>query len=138
MTNLDWWASILEKMDEALFRRASGFSYTSIKACTLIGLCCLKYVRCPRSTNLPLALHRQEIKNRVLEIYGLRFNKENIQPWHRFQAFFFCFGMSKVLVSSWWNVNMKDDSTVWKHHHCRPLCINGNYEQIYFNFVQET
>ncbi len=33
---------------------------------------------------------------------------------------------------------MKDDSTVWKHHHCCPLCINGNYDQIYFNFVQET
>jgi hypothetical protein len=26
---------------------------------------------------------------------------------------------------------------VSKHCHCHPLCIDGNYEQTYFNFVQE-
>jgi hypothetical protein len=80
MTNLDRWASISKKMDEALFRWALGMSYTLTKACTLTSLCCSMFVRCPSLTNFPLALHRQEIKNRVLEIDGLRFNKENTQP----------------------------------------------------------
>ncbi len=31
----------------------------------------------------------------------------------------------------------KDDSTVWKHCDYHPLCIDGNYKQTYFSFVQE-
>ncbi len=97
MTNLDQWASISTKMDETLFRQALGLSYTLAKICTLIGLCRLKSIRCTCSTNLSLALHRQDIKNRVLEIYGSRFNKRTLNHDIVVKHCFFVWACQKCL-----------------------------------------
>jgi hypothetical protein len=67
ITSLDQHTSIFLKTNQALPRQAFGLSYTT-KAHTLIGVFCLNSIKCPCPLNCLLALHRQGIMNRMLEI----------------------------------------------------------------------
>jgi hypothetical protein len=67
ITSLDEHASFKKKLNEALPRQAFG-CHTQTKAHTLIGLCCLKSVKCPCPLDFLLTLHRQGIMSRMLKI----------------------------------------------------------------------